>query len=620
MTGPRQDEAEPASVITKAGPYIGPKGGLWADPQHTVHWESVKHEWKPRFGTSSPQPQYERIDKQKADGLFLFYGDAGVTRLTANVRVNMPMDADTAERSAASKSHAQAVMARYDAAKAAGFTPKRVQVGGNTALAFVKNEHVLTAVGADALVAPHDATTPLPSPPFAVRLSNGVAVAAKVGPSGLEAHAFAERDHAKQMVDSLAEDGHRTRVYKHGPDNVFHVAIADESKASFDAPVAPLTVVEKVRADAQWKQDRDEKIATKKLLDQHAEAVANDIPILQRVLAEKLAARGVTVDPGPYSPPPGYAEERAADLEKKAMRTRSGQWAPPAYGEKFSQLPDAEKYSNKHIASLIRDDVKTAVAAGAIPRVKVSVKMRHPAIDMVVSNVPFQVLNPDRVKWDAETPYTRPPYGSPEFEQFTPAGKQLIERLTAIHGAYNFDRSDISSDYFDVNYYGRPEYERDMLDNERRDILAGKLKPEGVVLPGPDKGVAPEPVSAPEPISAPTHAEEAPATGSPQPHLMTLAEYRQAVMAGTVGDAEGRRLAESLNATAINTPDNLRIVQRDFDKHTATQHLLEQMNHGVEIDAAAYDIEAQRIRSEEHAHFVAPRVANAQRMTAVDRD
>lgn len=27
-----------AGVVQKSGPYIGPKGGLWADPQHTQHW------------------------------------------------------------------------------------------------------------------------------------------------------------------------------------------------------------------------------------------------------------------------------------------------------------------------------------------------------------------------------------------------------------------------------------------------------------------------------------------------------------------------------------------------------------------------------------------------------
>lgn len=34
--GARPDQIE---RMAKAGPYVGPRGGLWADPMHTVHWE-----------------------------------------------------------------------------------------------------------------------------------------------------------------------------------------------------------------------------------------------------------------------------------------------------------------------------------------------------------------------------------------------------------------------------------------------------------------------------------------------------------------------------------------------------------------------------------------------------
>lgn len=29
--------------LQKAGPFVGPRGGLWADPQHKIHWEPAKH-------------------------------------------------------------------------------------------------------------------------------------------------------------------------------------------------------------------------------------------------------------------------------------------------------------------------------------------------------------------------------------------------------------------------------------------------------------------------------------------------------------------------------------------------------------------------------------------------
>jgi hypothetical protein len=31
------------SSLTKAGPYMGPRGGLWADPEHTIHWDEKTH-------------------------------------------------------------------------------------------------------------------------------------------------------------------------------------------------------------------------------------------------------------------------------------------------------------------------------------------------------------------------------------------------------------------------------------------------------------------------------------------------------------------------------------------------------------------------------------------------
>lgn len=391
----------------------------------------------------------------------------------------------------------------------------------------------------------------IPWKPYAVRLGNGVAVAAKVGASGgLEAHTFDERDHAKQMVDSLAADGHRTRVYRPSPEHAFHVAIADESSAQFEAPASPL-----------------------------AETTSQP------------------------SGAPG-----SADLP--AERSSSG-WTPPAYGEKLSQIPASEKYSNKYIAGLIREDIKAAIKAGGIPRVKVSVRMRHHSIDVSITDAPFQVLNPERVKWEAENPSSIAPSYGPASEAYTPAAKQLIERLNAIHGAYNYDRSDISSDYFDVNYYGRADFDWRMIRDERADIRAGRFKPEGVLLPGPNKGRVVEPSEIVEPAPSSTEHEQDPASmavsqvAAPIPtHLMELSEYRSAVMAGKAGDDEAQRLASAVVNAAANTPAQLHFAQRDFDKHTATSLLLEKVRNGVVGFGEVYDAEMRRIASDERkAHL-----------------
>ena len=33
------DELHREDTISKAGPYIGPRGGKWADPQHKIPWD-----------------------------------------------------------------------------------------------------------------------------------------------------------------------------------------------------------------------------------------------------------------------------------------------------------------------------------------------------------------------------------------------------------------------------------------------------------------------------------------------------------------------------------------------------------------------------------------------------
>lgn len=47
--GKRQEPAR-GSRLQKAGPYIGPRGGKWADPQHTIPWEDAPSRRTPRTG------------------------------------------------------------------------------------------------------------------------------------------------------------------------------------------------------------------------------------------------------------------------------------------------------------------------------------------------------------------------------------------------------------------------------------------------------------------------------------------------------------------------------------------------------------------------------------------
>jgi len=49
----------------------------------------------------------------------------------------------------------------------------------------------------------------------------------------------------------------------------------------------------------------------------------------------------------------------------------------------------------------------------------------------------------------------------------TPAAKRLLASLKAIHSAYQYDDSDIMTDYFHCRYYGDAEYHYELLDQEQ---------------------------------------------------------------------------------------------------------------------------------------------------------
>ncbi|MFD8509670.1 hypothetical protein ACFV27_00790 [Streptomyces antimycoticus] len=81
----------------------------------------------------------------------------------------------------------------------------------------------------------------------------------------------------------------------------------------------------------------------------------------------------------------------------------------------------------------------------AIPDgLKITVRTRHhSSIDIVVRNIP------EEWGWtEGEDRWGRPRTVA------TPALEALAQALKTIHRAYNYDGSDISTDYFDVNYYG----------------------------------------------------------------------------------------------------------------------------------------------------------------------
>jgi hypothetical protein len=130
------------------------------------------------------------------------------------------------------------------------------------------------------------------------------------------------------------------------------------------------------------------------------------------------------------------------------------------YGAKYQQVRGLRL---AEIAKLMRADIKLARKIGlkaaepgaiAIPDpiaeaptgIKFSVTTQMysggGSIDITIKNIP------------ADWGYTEEDHGDHIRKIPTPALKDLADELAAIHRAYNYNGSDITTDYFDVNYYG----------------------------------------------------------------------------------------------------------------------------------------------------------------------
>lgn len=186
-----------------------------------------------------------------------------------------------------------------------------------------------------------------------------------------------------------------------------------------------------------------------------------------RTSADEKAAAGRMLDRAVA------AAKKAGQITEAGERAvMSGYVLPIWYGSRYAEV---KNLGVVEIAKRIRADIKLArkvddtLAAGAelaivdplaplasMPKgMKVSVRARHGnAIDVRIYNLPEKgwgyVQEED---WRA-----------PDRRLHWVPGPQLrgiIDALSHIHNAYNFDGSDSSTDYFRVNYYGHVEVEYD---------------------------------------------------------------------------------------------------------------------------------------------------------------
>jgi hypothetical protein len=122
-----------------------------------------------------------------------------------------------------------------------------------------------------------------------------------------------------------------------------------------------------------------------------------------------------------------------------------------SYGRKYDK-----NLSTTEIAKRFREDLKAAIKAGTLPKgLKCSVRTKYFAggssIDVDVTALPagFRLFDTEFLTHHRDRPS--------EFysgERRTPEAKALLAALEKMLQAYNYDGSDIMTDYFNVNFYG----------------------------------------------------------------------------------------------------------------------------------------------------------------------
>jgi DNA repair protein RadC len=139
-----------------------------------------------------------------------------------------------------------------------------------------------------------------------------------------------------------------------------------------------------------------------------------------------------------------------------------------------SKYEETKKLSTVDVAKRIRADIK---AAGLPAGVKISVRVRRctytSAIDVEVTAVPegFSILNVARVREERANPHSL--INERDLPRYAPEMIALLATLKGIWAAYNYNRSDLQSDVFDVRYYGDVRVDWEIERDDRAGITLG---------------------------------------------------------------------------------------------------------------------------------------------------
>ena len=171
-----------------------------------------------------------------------------------------------------------------------------------------------------------------------------------------------------------------------------------------------------------------------------------------------------------------------------------------SYGSKYVRGGDYRPAAD--IAKDMRADIKAAQKAGNLPRdLKVSVRISNYSMGRSISmTVPFsekfwvtctgtvpgtEFFHDEGVTTGRACPFYKHEQGETH-EALSIEGQRVQKVLEEIHWAYNYDGSDIQTDYFDRNYYGQVEMEsRESTEWRAREKARQKAKREAAKARGP---------------------------------------------------------------------------------------------------------------------------------------
>lgn len=126
------------------------------------------------------------------------------------------------------------------------------------------------------------------------------------------------------------------------------------------------------------------------------------------------------------------------------------------YGEKYVAT---KSLTVVQVASCIRAEIKALVKSGTLPLGTYSVRSIRNTIDISAKGLPFPILASNSFEWaggyavQKRGMYLNAAGEQVFYDRHTPEACEVHKMLKGIATPYNYDGSEIQSDYFNVRFY-----------------------------------------------------------------------------------------------------------------------------------------------------------------------